>query len=156
MQIHLITVAKRPAPWVEEGFREFAKRLPEQCRLRTVRLPPGHRTGANCQARLQREGERMLAAIPAGAHVVALDVHGVPWSTEQFAEQLAAWLRDGPDVALLVGGPDGLSAACRLDASQVWSLSPLTLPHALVTVVLAEQIYRAWSILHRHPYHRSG
>jgi 23S rRNA (pseudouridine1915-N3)-methyltransferase len=97
----------------------------------------------------------MLRAIPRASRVVALDVGGRAWTTEQLSEQLAGWLGEGRDLSLLVGGPDGLAQECLKRAHQRWSLSLLTLPHALVRVVVAEQIYRAWSILRGHPYHRS-
>ena len=98
----------------------------------------------------------MLAAIPKGAYVIAMEVGGKNWSTEQLSQQLDNWLHGGCDVALLVGGPEGLAPACRARADQLWSLSPLTFPHPLVRVVLAEQLYRAWSLLKGHPYHRAG
>lgn len=155
MRIHLLAVGERPDDWVEQGYREFARRLPPECALRLVEVPAGRR-GKNADiARLvEREGERLLAAVPAGALAIALDVRGVSWSTAQLAGRLAQWLQDGRDVALLVGGPDGLAPACLERAELRWSLSPLTLPHALVRVIVAEQIYRAWSICRGHPYHR--
>ena len=102
-----------------------------------------------------RSPPRILAAVPKGATVVALEVGGRSWSTAQLARQLGDWMGRGQDLALLVGGPDGLGEAARQAAGQHWSLSPLTLPHPLVRVVLAEQLYRAWSILRNHPYHRA-
>jgi 23S rRNA (pseudouridine1915-N3)-methyltransferase len=107
-------------------------------------------------ARIVRaEGERLLAAVPAGSRLIALDERGELWSTAELADRLAGWLREGCDASLLIGGPEGLDAACRARAERLWSLSRLTLPHPLVRVVVAEQIYRAWSLLHRHPYHRA-
>lgn len=155
MRIHLLAVGERPDDWVEQGYREFARRLPPECALRLTEVPAGRR-GKNADiARLvEREGERLLAAVPAGALAIALDVRGVSWSTAQLAGRLEQWLQDGRDVALLVGGPDGLAPACLERAELRWSLSPLTLPHALVRVIVAEQIYRAWSICRGHPYHR--
>jgi 23S rRNA (pseudouridine1915-N3)-methyltransferase len=155
MQIHLIAVGSKMPGWVTEGFDEFARRLPAECRLRLVEIPAGKR-GKNADiARLtQEEGEKMLAAIPKGAHVVAMEVLGKNWSTEQLATELDGWLHGGSDVALLVGGPEGLSPACKARADQMWSLSKLTFPHPLVRIVLAEQLYRAWTILKGHPYHR--
>ncbi len=100
------------------------------------------------------EGESILAQLSSSDHVVALEVKGKPWTTMDLSRQLDRWRMSGKDVALLVGGPDGLSDACRQRAEQQWSLSPLTLPHPLVRVILAEQIYRAWSVLQGHPYHR--
>jgi len=103
---------------------------------------------------MERECELLRAAIPRGAYVVAMDEHGQAWTTRQLAGKLADWLQGGQDVALLVGGPDGLSPACRESVHEQWSLSPLTLPHMLCRVLIAEQLYRAWSVLHGHPYHR--
>ena len=155
MRIHLIAVGSRMPAWVEAGYGDYAKRLPSECALQLHEVPAGRR-GRNADlARLTREeGEKMLAAVPKGARVVALEVTGRPWSTEQLAEQMAVWRQEGRDVALLVGGPEGLAEACRERAERQWSLSPLTLPHPLVRIVVAEQLYRAWSILQGHPYHR--
>lgn len=156
MQIHLIAVGDRMPGWVQEGYAEYAKRLPPECALRLVEIPAGRRGRHADIARAMRdEADRMLAAIPKGAAVIALEVGGRSWSTAQLAGRLEAWMGSGRDLALLVGGPDGLGEAARAAAGQQWSLSPLTLPHPLVRVVLAEQLYRAWSILRNHPYHRS-
>lgn len=153
--MHLLAVGNRMPAWVSEGYTDYARRLPPECALRLVEIAPGKR-GKNADlARIQRdEGERMLAAIPKGAQVVALEVGGRAWDTPQLARQLDRWLGEGRDVALLVGGPEGLAPVCRERAELCWSLSPLTLPHPLVRVVLAEQLYRAWSLLQGHPYHR--
>lgn len=142
--------------WVQEGFEHYAKRLPPTCRLRLVEVPAGRR-GKNADvARLvHEETQRLLAATPERARVIALEVTGRAWSTQALASRLDAWLHEGRDVALLVGGPDGLGDAARAAASLTWSLSPLTLPHPMVRVLLAEQLYRAWSILQNHPYHRA-
>ena len=142
--------------WVVEGYREYTKRMPRECSLQLVEIPPAkrHKSLTAEQAR-QQEGQALLAALPRDCSVVALDVRGKPWSTETLAAQLDGWLVSGRDVALLVGGPDGLSAACLERADQRWSLSRLTYPHALVRIVVAEQLYRAWTITTGHPYHRS-
>ncbi|MFZ5621701.1 MAG: 23S rRNA (pseudouridine(1915)-N(3))-methyltransferase RlmH [Pseudomonadota bacterium] len=155
MHIHLIAVGDRMPAWVEAGYGEYAKRLPRECALRLVEIAPGRR-GRNADvARIVRdEGERMLAAIPRDCHVIALEVGGRSWSTPQLAVQLEGWMHSGRDVALLVGGPEGLDDACRARADQLWSLSALTLPHPLVRIVLAEALYRAWSVMAGHPYHR--
>lgn len=155
MHIHIIAVGDRMPDWVEAGYGEYAKRLPRECGLRLVEIAPGRR-GRNADvARIVRdEGERMLAAIPRDCHVVALEVGGRSWSTPQLAMQLEGWMHSGRDVALLVGGPEGLDDACRARADQLWSLSALTLPHPLVRIVLAEALYRAWSVMAGHPYHR--
>ncbi|MEJ2643423.1 MAG: 23S rRNA (pseudouridine(1915)-N(3))-methyltransferase RlmH [Gammaproteobacteria bacterium] len=155
MQIHLIAVGTRLESWVEAGYQEYAKRLPRECALRLVQISPGKRTRSADPARAVREeGERMLAAIPRDSMVVALDVTGRSWSTEGLADQLRAWLADGRDRALLIGGPDGLWQDCEARADMRWSLSALTLPHPLVRILVAEQLYRAWSIVAGHPYHR--
>ncbi|MBI3773844.1 MAG: 23S rRNA (pseudouridine(1915)-N(3))-methyltransferase RlmH [Gammaproteobacteria bacterium] len=155
MRIHLIAVGQRMPDWVERGYQEYSKRLPPSCSLQLIEIPAGRRTkGADIQRAITEEGERMLAAIPRGTHVIALDERGKPWTTQQLSGQLGDWLQAGYDIALLVGGPDGLSPSCKETAVQQWSLSNLTLPHPLVRVLLAEQLYRAWSLLQGHPYHR--
>ncbi len=155
MRISLIAVGTRMPAWVTQGYAEYARRLPADCALRLVEIPAGKRgKGADIARITQQEGEKMLAALPKRARVVALDVKGRPWSTEILSQELDAWRHDGRDVALLVGGPEGLAPECMARAEQRWSLSNLTLPHPLVRIVVAEQLYRAWSILHNHPYHR--
>jgi len=141
--------------WVTAGYEEYAKRLPRECELVLREIVPAQRGKSGHEARwIEEEGERILASLARDDFVVALEVGGKPWSTPQLAGQLAGWMQAGRRVALLVGGPDGLAEACRKRADQLWSLSPLTLPHPLVRIVVAEQIYRAWSILRNHPYHR--
>ena len=156
MDIKLIAVGTRMPAWVSEGYREYARRLPRECSLSLTEIPLGQRSrSGSVQRAVGEEGRRMLAATGAGRRVIALDIGGRSWSTGQLAEQLALWLQDGRDIALLVGGPDGLAPDCLQRAEQRWSLSPLTLPHPLVRVMLAEQLYRAWSIISGHPYHRA-
>ena len=155
MHIHLIAVGNRMPAWVTEGYREYAQRLPSECALQLQEIAPGKRgKGADLDRIRSDEGARMLAALPRSVHVVTLDVSGTAWSTEALSRQLTQWLQGGRDLALLVGGPEGLAEDCRTRADQSWSLSPLTLPHPLVRVVVAEQLYRAWSLLQGHPYHR--
>lgn len=155
MRLHLIAVGQRMPDWVEQGFREYARRMPPDCPLQLHEISAGKRgKGADLKRLCEQEGERVLAAIPKGAWVIALEVGGRSWSTEALASRLDGWRQQGCDVALLVGGPEGLAEACRQRADQLWSLSPLTLPHPLVRVVVAEQLYRAWTILSNHPYHR--
>lgn len=156
MNIHFICVGNRMPRWVQEGYEEYAKRMPPECALRLVEIAPGRRgKGADVQRAIREEGERMLAAIPKGCRVLALDVKGRSWSTEQLSAQLDGWMGEGRDLALLVGGPEGLAESCLQQADGRWSLSPLTLPHPLVRVVVSEQLYRAWSLLRGHPYHRA-
>ena len=156
MNIHLISVGTRMPKWVEQGFTEYAKRMPGECSLKLVEIPLGHRSkGADISRAVRDEGERMLKAIPRDCHIIALEVKGREWSTEQLASKLTGWMESGRDLVLLVGGPEGLADSCRERADMLWSLSPLTMPHPLVRVVLAEQLYRAWSLMRNHPYHRA-
>lgn len=156
MRIHLLAVGTRMPDWVSAGFQEYAKRLPAECALLLREIEPVRRGKGSDGARaVQEEGRRLLAAIPKGARVIALEVRGTAWDTGQLADQLSGWLRGGSDIALLVGGADGLSDECLTSASERWSLSPLTLPHPLVRILLSEQLYRAWSLLQHHPYHRA-
>ncbi len=157
MRIHLIAVGQKMPPWVTQGYTEFARRLTGDCRLNLIEIPAGKR-GKNADiARILRdEGERMLGAVPKGALVLALDVRGRAWDTEGLAEEMDGWLHGGRDVALLIGGAEGIDPSCLAQAQQRWSLSPLTFPHPLVRIILAEQLYRAWSLLKNHPYHRAG
>ena len=155
MRIHLICVGSKMPRWVEEGYDEYARRLPPECSLQLHEVPLGKRTASADSARLiAREGEKMVAAIPRGALPIALDRGGKSWSTEALAEQLRGWLQAGHDLCLLVGGPEGLAPQALAASRERWSLSALTLPHPLVRVVVAEQLYRAWSLLNNHPYHR--
>lgn len=156
MKITLIAVGRKMPGWVEEGFSEYARRMPRECSLNLVEVEADKRGRSGSPSRwMESEGRRIIAAIPKGDMVVALDVEGVSWSTEKLSSSLGRWMQDGVGVSLLVGGPDGLSRDCLQHAQQQWSLSKLTLPHPLVRVVVAEQLYRAWTILGNHPYHRS-
>ncbi|HWP94643.1 MAG TPA: 23S rRNA (pseudouridine(1915)-N(3))-methyltransferase RlmH [Gammaproteobacteria bacterium] len=155
MRIRLVAAGSRMPRWVEDGFRDYAARMPRECRLELVEVPLARRTAKSDVTRaVAQEGERMLAAAGAGARIIALAVEGRTLSTPQLAVELERWLAGGRDVALLVGGPDGLAPACLARAEWCWSLSPLTLPHPLVRIVVAEQLYRAWTLLAGHPYHR--
>ena len=140
-------------PWVNAGFAEYAGRMPREARIELIALKPAPR-GAPLQRMLDAEGRRILAALPADCIRVALDERGTLLSTMDLARQLARWREAGRDVAFMVGSADGLAESLRKSAHLAWSLSPLTLPHGLARVVLAEQLYRAVSILHNHPYHR--
>jgi 23S rRNA (pseudouridine1915-N3)-methyltransferase len=156
LRLSLITASNRQPQWIDDGAAEYAERLRGRCTLEIKTVPLARRTASKAVERVvEDEGERMLAAIPAGAHVVALLETGKPWSTKDLAAKLEAWMQRGAPVALLVGGPDGLSPACVARAHERWSLSNLTLPHGLVRVVAAEALYRAWSLLENHPYHRA-
>jgi 23S rRNA (pseudouridine1915-N3)-methyltransferase len=155
MRLLLIAVGGRVPSWVAEGYAEYARRLPAESSLELVEVAAGRR-GKNSDLRriVADEGARMIAAVPRGARIVALDERGLQWSTVELATEMQRWRNDGEDVALLIGGPDGLAPDCRARAHRLWSLSSLTLPHALVRVIVAEQLYRAWSLVVGHPYHR--
>jgi len=155
MQISLIAVGRRMPQWVDDAYKEYARRMPHHCSLKLVEINAGKRSKSADIARINRqEGERLLEAIPPGSRVVALERTGREKSTEQLADSMEKWLAGGQDVVLLVGGPEGLSRDCLDRADECWSLSKMTLAHPLVRVVLAEQLYRAWSIIANLPYHR--
>ncbi len=155
MRIRMIAVGSRMPKWVEDGYHEYARRLPQDFSLELQEIPLGKRGKGSDLARLQRrECEQMLAAIKPGDRVIALEVGGKTWSTEQLAEQAGRWRDDGRNISLLIGGPEGLAPESVARADQRWSLSPLTLPHPLVRVLVAEQLYRAWTVLTGHPYHK--
>jgi 23S rRNA (pseudouridine1915-N3)-methyltransferase len=156
MKCRLIAAGTRLPDWVNSGFREYQKRLRTPLVLELHEIPVAtRRAGENPQRAILREGADMLAALEKDDYVVALEIAAKSMSTEQLSTWLAERMRDGRSLALLIGGPDGLSPPCRERADQSWSLSPLTLPHALVRVVVAEQLYRAMSLLAGHPYHRA-
>jgi 23S rRNA (pseudouridine1915-N3)-methyltransferase len=141
--------------WVEQGYADYAKRMPRDLIVELIELPLAMRTKSSDLARaIEKEGETILANIAKGDQVIALDVKGKSWSTEELAQQLATWKMSGFNYSLLIGGPDGLAQPCLSLASIKWSLSPLTLPHPLVRILLIEQLYRASSILQNHPYHK--
>jgi 23S rRNA (pseudouridine1915-N3)-methyltransferase len=156
MHTRIISVGERMPNWVAEGFAEYAKRLSRELPLELVEIKPGARgKGRDPQRAIHDEGQAILAALPRDAQVVALDGRGRPWSSEQLAERLAEWRMSGRDLAFLVGGPDGHAPEVLARADQRWSLGALTLPHMLVRLVLAEQLYRAAMIAAGHPYHRA-
>ncbi len=155
MRLRILAVGTRMPGWVTQGFNEYHKRMPSEIRVELVELPVGPRgKGQPLDRAIEREGEAMLRVIQPGDGVVALEVTGRPWSTEQLASQLRSWQESGSHYDLLIGGPDGLAPACLARARQSWSLSPLTLPHPLVRILVMEQLYRAWSINAGHPYHK--
>lgn len=156
MKCRLIAAGTRLPDWVNEGFREYQKRLRAPLVLDLIEIPVAiRRASENPQRAIAREGENMLAAVKVEDYVVALEVNALSMTTAQVSVWLQARLREARPLTMLIGGPDGLSDDCRSRANQSWSLSPLTLPHGLVRVVLAEQIYRAMSMLAGHPYHRA-
>jgi 23S rRNA (pseudouridine1915-N3)-methyltransferase len=155
MRISILAVGTKMPRWVTEGVAEYTVRLPRELRLEWCEIPLARRRKDSRAEQLrQREGEQILKAIPGGDRVVAMDVLGKALSTEQLARELQDWQMSGDNYSLLIGGPDGLSPECLQRADRRWSLSALTLPHPLVRVLLAEQLYRAWTITVNHPYHR--
>lgn len=155
MKLKLVAAGTRLPAWVNTGFEDYARRMPPETplELTEISVPRGNAQGAAARA-TRAEGEQMLAAIPARAWVVALDVTGKAIDTPQLSRWWARRLQDGLDVVFLIGGPDGLAADCLARANERMSLSALTFPHALVRILLAEQLYRAMSLLKGHPYHR--
>ncbi len=155
MRIRLIAVGTKMPRWVEDGWHEYAKRLPSEMPLDLVEIPLSTRSkNADVQRLIRQEGEAMLAKVQPGERIVTLEVHGKPWSTEQLAQELERWRLEARNVNLMVGGPEGLAPQVCERSEQRWSLSPLTLPHPLVRILLGEQIYRAWTVLNGHPYHK--
>ena len=146
MRVTILAIGHKMPAWIEEGFREYTKRMPPEARVELIELKPGKDK--------DDEGKKLLDALPPGAALLALDERGKPVTTQGLSVMLSGWMRDGSSPAFVIGGADGLSDEVKQRASKLISLSALTLPHQLVRVVLVEQLYRAWSILARHPYHR--
>jgi len=156
LKITLLTVGQKMPDWINAGYHEYAKRLRGDVLIELVELPlQGKSKKMDATTSKRREAELILAAIPVQAEVVALDEGGPCWSTMELSTKLERWKSGARDVCLLVGGPDGLHQTCLERATQTWSLSKLTFPHPLVRVIVAEQLYRAQSILMNHPYHRA-
>ncbi|MCB2020565.1 MAG: 23S rRNA (pseudouridine(1915)-N(3))-methyltransferase RlmH [Burkholderiaceae bacterium] len=154
MKLWLVAVGQRQPAWADTAYQDFAKRLPPELRfeLRACKAEP--RSGRNAAQLMAAEADRIEAAIPRGVRRVVLDEHGQSVTTQQLAARLRAWMADGRDVALVIGGPDGLAPALKASADETLRLSDLTLPHAFARVLLAEALYRAWSVTANHPYHR--
>jgi 23S rRNA (pseudouridine1915-N3)-methyltransferase len=155
MRLAVVAVGHRPPSWARTACDDFAKRFPPELKLelKTVKAEP-RTSGKSAGALMSAEAQRIEAAIPKGARRVVLDERGTRLTTTELAQRLRFWLGDGRDVAFIIGGPDGLDAALKQSADETLRLSDLTLPHALVRVLLAEALYRAWSVTAGHPYHR--
>jgi len=153
--IKVAAIGQRMPAWVSTAWQEYAQRFPRQVRLELAEIPL-ERRGKNADlSRLKtQEGIALVNSAPKRSLKIAMDISGKPWSTRDLAKKMEDWMAGGRDVCLMIGGPDGLSPDCLSAADSRWSLGPLTLPHPLVRVVLAEQLYRAWSIVNHHPYHR--
>ncbi|OGS91476.1 MAG: 23S rRNA (pseudouridine(1915)-N(3))-methyltransferase RlmH [Gallionellales bacterium GWA2_60_18] len=155
MKLFVISVGHKMPDWITGGFNEYAKRMPHEAKIELVEIKPEPRTTGKTTAQImEAEAQRILAALPQNALRIALDEHGAQPTTRQLAAQMQDWLRGGRDVAFIIGGADGLHESVKQAAQHLMALSALTLPHAMVRVLLAEQLYRAHSLLHNHPYHR--
>jgi 23S rRNA (pseudouridine1915-N3)-methyltransferase len=154
MKLLVVAVGQRQPAWAQTAYADFEKRFPPELRLELHAVKAetrGHKTANQLMA---AEAARLVAALPRGVRRVVLDEHGTRLTTLQLADRMQVWMRDGRDVALLIGGPDGLDAALKASADETLRLSDLTLPHAFVRVLLAEALYRAWTVMVNHPYHR--
>ncbi len=155
MKITLLAVGNKMPQWVQQGVEDYAKRIEHELGFAIVEVPMAKRgKSANIEQLMQKEGMALLDKVPRGDHLVALEVHGKKLSTIELANRLQSLNDDSKNLTLLIGGPDGLAPACRQQAVESWSLSNLTLPHPLVRVLVTEQLYRAWSVVKGHPYHR--
>jgi len=155
VRIRLVAVGSKMPGWVEEGWREYIKRLPSDVQLELVEIPlVTRRKNADVKRLIEQEGDAMLTKVLPGERIVTLEVTGKAWSSEQLASELDRWKLDARTVNLMIGGPEGLAPQVQARSEQQWSLSPLTLPHPLVRIVVGEQLYRACTILSGHPYHK--
>jgi 23S rRNA (pseudouridine1915-N3)-methyltransferase len=155
MQLIIAAVGHKMPAWIENGFGEYAKRMPPDCRIVLKEIKPVERSGSNTAASaMTLERNRIEAVLPKGVRIVALDERGKDLTSVQLSQQLTQWQRDGRDVAFIIGGADGLDPEFKANADSLLRISSLTLPHGMVRVLLAEQLYRAWSITQNHPYHR--
>jgi 23S rRNA (pseudouridine1915-N3)-methyltransferase len=156
MKLVILAVGHKMPDWIANGFDEYAKRMPPELRIELKELKPEQRSsGRNAESVMAAEKQRIEAALPKNARIVALDERGRDWTTMQLAHALPGWQQDGRDVAFIIGGADGLHADVKARAEIMLRISSLTLPHGMVRVLLAEQLYRAWSITQNHPYHRA-
>lgn len=141
--------------WVQTGYREYTKRLPKELAPHLVEIPVAHRSkNSQVRAAVRQESQAILQALTHRPRRIMLDLRGKHWSTKALSERLSEWMMDGQDIAFVIGGPDGFDEECFAQADEIWCLSNLTLPHPLVRILFAEQLYRAWSILQNHPYHK--
>lgn len=155
MNVQIIAVGNKMPGWVVEGTNEYLRRFPAEFSVSFCEVAAQKRgKTVNLHKIKEFESDKCLAAIAKGNRIIALEVLGKPWDTPKLAEQINHWKMDGRNISLLIGGPEGLSDKCRDAADQLWSLSPLTLPHPLVRVIVSEALYRAWSLTQNHPYHR--
>ena len=155
MKLLIVSVGHKMPDWITAGFNEYAKRMPREARIELLEIKPEPRTTGKTTAQImEAEAQRIIAALPQSSLRIALDERGAQPTTKQLAAQMQDWMRAGRDIAFIIGGADGLHESVKRAAQQMMALSSLTLPHAMVRVLLAEQLYRAHSLLHNHPYHR--
>ena len=155
MQLIIAAVGHKMPAWIEDGFGEYAKRMPPECRILLKEIKPVERSGSKtAETVMALERGKIEAAIPKGSRIIALDERGKDLTTVQLSQLLTQWQQDGRDVTFVIGGADGLDAGFKAAADMLVRVSSLTLPHGMVRVLLAEQLYRAWSITQNHPYHR--
>lgn len=155
MKLLILAVGNRMPSWITEGFNEYAKRMPREAAISLIEIKPEPRSSGKTAAQImESEAQRIRAALPASALCIALDERGATPTTKQLSQQMQDWMQQGRDVAFVIGGADGLHESLKHRAQQLMALSALTLPHGMVRVLLAEQLYRAHSLLHNHPYHR--
>ena len=155
MKLFIVAVGHKMPGWITAGFNEYAKRMPREAKIELLEIKPEPRsTGKTTAQIMAAEAQRVLAALPQNCRRIALDERGAQPTTRQLAAQMQDWMREGRDVAFIIGGADGLHDAVKQATQQLLALSALTLPHAFVRVLLAEQLYRAHSLMHNHPYHR--
>lgn len=155
MKLLILAVGNKMPSWITEGFNEYAKRMPREAAITLIEIKPEARNSGKTAAQImEAEAQRIKAALPAGALCIALDERGATPTTKQLMQQMQGWMQSGCDVAFIIGGADGLHESVKQQAQQLLALSAFTLPHGMVRVLLAEQLYRAHSLLHNHPYHR--
>ncbi|MCK5431391.1 MAG: 23S rRNA (pseudouridine(1915)-N(3))-methyltransferase RlmH [Gammaproteobacteria bacterium] len=155
MKVHIIAVGKKMPEWVNNGFLEFSKRMPPELQINLVEITPSVRNKTTpIEKNIKEEGKRIQSAIPSNSRLIVLDEKGKKFSSIELSKKMEEWFPQGQDIAIVIGGADGIDDRIKQQANESWSLSSFTLPHALVRVVVAEQLYRAWSILKGHPYHR--
>lgn len=155
MKIRLISIGNKMPAWINTGFEEYAKRMPSHLAIDLIEIPLKTRgKNADITRLIEQEGNAMLKAIGEQDHVIALSINGTNWSTEKLADHLKDWQSNGQNITFIIGGPEGLASQCIARANTHWSLSKLTMPHPIVRVIIAEQLYRAYTILQSHPYHK--
>ena len=154
MKLTIVALGHKMPGWVQTGFDEYVKRMPAEARIELIELKPEDRASKTTEKVLEAERLRIETALPKQAARIVLDERGEPWTTKQLSEAMAGWMADGAHPCFLIGSADGLSPQLKQSATRIFALSKLTLPHGMVRVMLAEQLYRAWSLLKNHPYHR--